>query len=215
MREVDSSSRICRSDRCELDGLHLQHQLTPFHIACSVCSRKAGQLCDIVRFGGCSELPKDKRKRMKPRAPIFRVKGHYIVTSTIQICGIFHHERILRLRSIDSSKPIRSKRDVWKLPSPLALDEAILRSVSTHVPRLLVEIQPLVENDYGSLGRNSDSGMRRLQRRILQLCSTGAIMRVELGKRLFAYLSPKSRLSLEEIRDQVMDNLPGWNTSYA
>lgn len=214
MREVDSSSRICRSDRCELDGLHLQHQLTPFHIACTVCSRKAGQLCDIVRFGGESLLPATKRKRAGLRTALFRVKGHYIHLDAIKVCGIFHHERILSLRSIDN-RPVRSKRDVWELPSPLALDEAILRSVSTHVPRLLVEIQPLVENDYGSLGRNVDSGMRRLQRRILQLCETGAIMRVELGKRLFAYLSPKSRLSLEEIRDQVMDNLPGWNTSYA
>ncbi len=179
---VDFPSRICKHERCELDGVHLSHKITPLHVHCEICDIKAGELC-IASF----ERVEDGVS-IKPR-----------------MCGPFHHGRIQTVRGLDE-KPSKSFRDPWVLPAPEALDESILRACSDCMPRVLTQLASIVENDYGSLG-NEESGFRRLQRRLKKLCEAGALLQIDLGKRLFAYVSPRARsLDVDSIRDVIMDN---------
>lgn len=172
---VDSSSRICRNDLCELEGIHLFHKITPFHVRCEACHVPAGELC------------------MRTLA-------------NERMCGPFHHRRILTVRAIDP-KPTKSCRDPWELPAPEALDESILRATSDRVPRLLVQLAPIVENDFGKIANTEQSTFRQLQRRAKRLCEAGKLLRVDLGKRLYAYLSPDAReKDVDAIREQVMEN---------
>ena len=172
---VDSSSRICKAEQCELVGLHLSHDLTPFHVHCKLCSAPAGQLCDPD------------------------VEG--------DLCGLYHHARILAIRDIDK-KLCKRMRDPWEIPSGEALDESILRAQADHVPRLVVQILDLVQNDYGSLGETEASAFRQLRRRIKRLVRAGAILRVDLGRQLYAYIAPDARLArdVDEIRSVIMEN---------
>lgn len=179
MPDVDSSSRICRHELCELEGLHLFHKITPFHVRCVVCDVVAGELCKRVELVGVHE----------------------------RMCGPFHHRRILTVREIDP-KPIKCARDPWTLPAPEALDESILRATSDRVPRILMQLAPIVENDFGRIAPTENSALKQLQRRIKKLCEAGQLLRVDLGKRLYAYLSPDARIAgdVDAIREQVMES---------
>ncbi|MGH7684854.1 MAG: hypothetical protein ACREMT_10955 [Vulcanimicrobiaceae bacterium] len=176
---VDSSSRICKAELCELEGLHLFHELTPFHIRCKLCSAPAGSLCD---------------------REFERERGH-------TICGSYHHARILALRDIDR-KPCKRVRDPWMIPSGEALDESILRCASDRMPRLVTQILDVVQNDYGTIADNEQSAFRQLRRRIKRLVAAGEIVRVDLGKQLYAYVVPDARLAndVDEIRSVIMEN---------
>lgn len=114
--------------------------------------------------------------------------------------------RRIRLHGRKECQP-RSNRPPWVLPAPVALDEAILRSVSDVVPRNFSTIINLIENDFGSLGDNRMSGMRRVHRRIRILTNVGSILRIEVWQRMFAYLKPTSRIArdVEFIRDLMAD----------
>lgn len=122
MSVVDSSSRICRAELCELDGLHLTHDLTPFHVHCGLCGARAGVLCNASFERSCEHL----------------------------MCGEYHHARILTVRAIDK-KPCKRMRDPWNIPSGEALDESILRAAADHQPKLVTQILDIVQNDYGKI----------------------------------------------------------------
>lgn len=178
----DSSSRICKDELCELEGVHLVHSITPFHVTCEVCTAPAGELCN-------ADYRTDTG--VKPR-----------------MCGPFHQARSLAIHGGDSAKPVKCFRDPWLQPSAEALDESILRATSDHKPHLLAQIAPIVENDYGKIAENEASVFRQLQRRIKRLCDAGVLLRVDLGKRLYAYISPNSRMlsDVDAIREQVMES---------
>jgi hypothetical protein len=89
----------------------------------------------------------------------------------------------------------RSYRAPWLLPAPDALDDCIVRAVSDVRPKHFAALANDVENDFGSLGENNKSGLRRLHRRIRALVETGRILRIEIGDTLFAYLTPTSRIA--------------------
>lgn len=106
------------------------------------------------------------------------------------------------------SKP-RSCRAPWLLPAPQALDDSIVRSVSDTQPKRFAALVDAVENDFGSLGMNRESGLRRLHRRIRALVDAGRILRIDLGNTLFAYLKPTSRIAndVSFIREAILDSL--------
>lgn len=101
----------------------------------------------------------------------------------------------------------RSCRAPWKLPAPIALDDAIVRAVSDIQPKNFAVLVDDVENDFGSLGDNRKSGMRRLHRRLRALCEAGRVLKIDVGGTLFAYLKPTSRVSRDVsfLRDQLRD----------
>lgn len=101
----------------------------------------------------------------------------------------------------------RSCRAPWTLPAPVALDDAIVRAVSDIQPKNFATLVDDVENDFGSLGHNRQSGMRKLHRRLAQLCDAGRVLKVDVGGMLFAYLKPTSRISrdVEYIREQLRE----------
>ncbi len=111
-----------------------------------------------------------------------------------------------QVRSRKEPRP-RSHRPPWVLPAPIALDESILRAVSDVVPRHFMAIVDLVQNDFGSLGDNEYSGQRRVHRRLRILADVGSVLRIDVGKRMFAYLKPTSRIARDVafIRDLMRD----------
>jgi hypothetical protein len=184
---VDSSSRICRAELCELEGVHLRHDITPFHVGCEVCSKPAGELCYLAYVAISGEHGE------------IREKPHVV--------GPYHHKRILAARG-RRTKPTKSLRDPWVVPCAEALDESILRAASDRVPRMLCDLVPLVQNDYGQIAESEVSAYRQMQRRIKRLCSAGCLLRIEIGDRLFAYLAPDARLAsdVDAVRELVMEN---------
>ena len=123
------------------------------------------------------------------------------------MCGEYHHARILTVRAIDK-KPCKRMRDPWNIPSGEALDESILRAAADHQPKLVTQILDIVQNDYGKISSNENSAFRQLRRRIKRLCNAGAILRVDLGRQLYAYIAPEARLArdVDEIRSVIMEN---------
>lgn len=114
----------------------------------------------------------------------------------------------------------RSCRAPWKLPAPNALDDSIVRAVSDVRPLNFAAIVNEVENDFGSLGDNRKSGLRRVHRRIRSLVAVGRILRIEIGQTLFAYLKPTSRIAKDVsfIREQILESIDScstYNDSYA
>jgi hypothetical protein len=108
----------------------------------------------------------------------------------------------------DPPKP-RSTRAPWELPAPEALDESIVRNVSDVRPKIFSALVNDIENDFGSLGHNKRSGLRRVHRRIRALVEMGRILRVDIGDTLFAYLKPTSRVAtdIEFVKEQILDSL--------
>jgi hypothetical protein len=164
----------------------MTHKVTALHVRCTTCDAPAGELCDSTFTALDDDTGEFKRPRM---------------------CSVFHRARILTVRGLHE-KESKSLRDPWLVPSVEALDESIVRACSDCVPRVLVQLAPLVENDYGSLAPTEDSSFRRLQRRLKKLCEAGSLLQVDLGKRLYAYVSPRSRMArdVDAVRDCIMEN---------
>ena len=121
--------------------------------------------------------------------------------------GPYHHARILNARG-RTGKPTKSVRDPWTVPCAEALDESILRATSDKMPRMLAQIAPIVQNDYGRIAENDQSALRQLQRRVKRLCSAGRLLRVEISDRLYAYVAPDARVAkdVDAMRELVMEN---------
>lgn len=117
------------------------------------------------------------------------------------------------VREKKEPKP-RSVKEPWNLPAPNALDDAIVRAVSDVRPRHFAALLQEVENDFGSLGENRKSGIRRMHRRLKQLVETGRILRVEIGETLFAYLKPTSRVARDVVflREQILESFDSCST---
>lgn len=177
---VDSSSRICRDDLCELEGLHLSHQLTPFHVACPVCLVLAGTLC--TKIEACDP-------------------------AKARMCGLYHHKRVLTVRERDG-RVFKPLRDPWTSHSSNALDDSILRATSDCVPRTLAQLVPLVEDEYGRIAETDISAFRRMQRHLRRLSDAGQVLQVDLGKRMFAYVAPSARVrDADAIRERILSEL--------
>lgn len=154
--------------------------MTPFFVHCGDCGAKPGAMCNL-----CYEVDGEK-----PAS-----------------CRSYHMKRIHAARGADP-KPSKSMRDPWVVSCAEALDESILRAMSDRVPRLLSQIVPIVENDYGKIADNESSKMTQLQRRFRKLCAAGAALRIEIGKRLYAYCLPDARVAndIDSMREIIMEN---------
>lgn len=103
--------------------------------------------------------------------------------------------------------PPRSCRAPWKLPAPIALDDAIVRAVSDIQPKSFTMLVSDVENDFGSLCENRKSSERRVHHRLRALCAMGRVLKIDVGGTLFAYLKPTSRIARDVayLREQLRD----------
>jgi hypothetical protein len=107
----------------------------------------------------------------------------------------------------------KSKRKPWERPAPKALDHSIVSAVSYVYPKHLDAILRDVEDDYGS-GPTRGALYRAVGRHLAQLVARGQVLRVDLGRQLYAYLRPGSSLvgDVDLIREQIydlMDMTPG------
>ena len=175
---VAETSRICRHELCELESIHLPHEVSAYHVRCTVCDASPATFCTL--------LDTDE-------SPLVR--------------GRYHRKRTRRARYGEDKFSTKSADVPWKLRAPAALDDSILKSVSPAVPRVFSQLVRDVEDDFGSLGPTCDSGIRRVQRHLKSLCDAGRVLKIDLGQRLFAYLTPDSRLAsdIDTIRDQLAD----------
>ena len=88
------------------------------------------------------------------------------------------------------------------------LDDSIERAVLRWPVASFQDVLDEVINDYGSLGPTQDSGVRRLHRRLHEVCKAGRVKRVEVSKRIFAYVAPGSRLrDPSELRELVLEKI--------
>jgi hypothetical protein len=126
-----------------------------------------------------------------------------------ELCEIIHVHAAHKVRTRKQKQvwKSRSSRPPWALPAPVALDDAIIRAVSDVHPRHFAAVVTEVENDFGSLGKNRLSGMRRVHRHLVQLCEAGRVLRVDVGGMLYGYLKPTSRIARDigYIREQLRD----------
>jgi len=113
-----------------------------------------------------------------------------------------------KVRQKREPKP-RSDKPPWLLPAREALDESILKAVSDVRPKHFAQIVSDVENDYGTLAENRRSGMRRVHRHLRTLVNMGAVLRIEIGEMLFAYLKPTSRIASDVgfVREQILESI--------
>lgn len=104
-----------------------------------------------------------------------------------------------------------SKRPPWKRPSSKALDHSIAKAVSKDRPKNLDTILREVQDDYG-LDSTEGALYRNVQRHLAKLVQRGHILRIDLGKRLYAYLRPGSRLvrDVANIRQQLIAETESW-----
>jgi hypothetical protein len=95
----------------------------------------------------------------------------------------------------------RSRNQPWRKPAPKALDHSIAKAVSKTYPKPFNVILRDVKDDYGDCNR------RTVERRLRQLVARGHCLRIDLGRRLFAYLRPGSSLvnDHELMREQLED----------
>jgi hypothetical protein len=102
----------------------------------------------------------------------------------------------------------KGKRPPWKRPAPKALDHSIISAVSYVYPKRLDTIVCDVENDYGS-GPTHAALYQAVLRHLSQLVACGQILRIDLGRRLFAYLRPGSSLVKDVglMREQILDEI--------
>lgn len=92
-----------------------------------------------------------------------------------------------------------SKRKVEEPATEDALYDSIAKATSRVHPKPLSVIMRDIEYDYGSCCE------RTVQRRLKRMVSLGRVLQVDLGRRLFAYLHPESKLAndIELVREQV------------
>jgi hypothetical protein len=83
------------------------------------------------------------------------------------------------------------------------LDHAIAKATSQIYPRHLDAIVRHVHADYGPCTS------RAIQRRLVRLVERGHILRIDLGKQLYAYLRPGSKLvnEIDLMREQILAHL--------
>jgi hypothetical protein len=111
----------------------------------------------------------------------------------------FAHEISTDLLDDDDGLPSKSTRPAWQRPASKALDHSIAKATSKTYPKHLDAILRDVQDDYGSCE------YRTVQRHLARLVERGHIIRVDLGRRLYAYLRPGSSLvrDVELMRDQI------------
>ncbi len=99
----------------------------------------------------------------------------------------------------------KSQRLPWKRPAPKALDHCIAKAVSKTYPKHLNAILREVEDDYGTAGETGSALYRAVQRHLAVLVERGHILKIDLGRHLYAYLRPGSSLvnDVELMRDQI------------
>jgi len=95
----------------------------------------------------------------------------------------------------------RGQLPAWKRPAPKALDHAIAKATSKTYPRHFGAILQLVEADYGACIE------RTVHRRLKRLVQRGHILRIDLGRSLYAYLRPGSPMvnDIALMREQCFD----------
>ena len=98
----------------------------------------------------------------------------------------------------------KSKRAPWERSAPKALDHSIAKAVSKTYPKHLDAILREVEDDYGT-GPTPSALYRAVQRHLAQLVTRGHILKIDLGRTLYAYLRPGSSLvsDVELMREQI------------
>lgn len=89
----------------------------------------------------------------------------------------------------------------WRKPAPKALDHSIAKSISRTYPKPFHVILRDVEEDYGEVNP------RTAQRRLKRLVERGHLLRIDLGRRLYAYLRPGSTMvhDADLMREQLDD----------
>jgi hypothetical protein len=103
---------------------------------------------------------------------------------------------------LDDTEPVSaSAKEPWERSAPIALDDSITKAVSLTYPRHINAIVQLVEDDYGSCN------LRTVQRRLRALVQRGHLLRIDLGRQLYAYLKPGSALvnDIDLMREQCFD----------
>ena len=93
----------------------------------------------------------------------------------------------------------KSKTEPWRRSAPKALDHSIAKAVSKVYPKPIDMILDEVINDYG------DVNVRTLQYHLRKMIDRGHLLRIDLGRRLYAYLRPGSNMvnDVELMRDQI------------
>lgn len=87
----------------------------------------------------------------------------------------------------------------WHLSAPRALDHCIAKAVSKTYPKPIDVIFDEIQDDYGECDR------RAVERHLKKLVDRGQLLRVDLGRRLSAYLRPGSSLvkDVTLMREQI------------
>jgi hypothetical protein len=100
---------------------------------------------------------------------------------------------------VKRKKPSVSRRLPWRQPAPRALDHSIAKATSKTYPRHFQAILHEVKEDYG------DCNSRTVIRRLGRLVKRGHILRLDLGRSLYAYVRPGSNLAndIELVREQI------------
>lgn len=98
----------------------------------------------------------------------------------------------------------KSQDPPWKRPASKALDHSIAKAVSKTYPKHLNAILREVKDDYGS-GASESALYRAVQRHLAVLVERGHILKIDLGRHLYAYLRPGSTLvnDVEMMREQI------------
>jgi hypothetical protein len=109
----------------------------------------------------------------------------------------FKHDAVTTEQEEDRSRS--SIDEPWKRPAPEALDYSITQAASLTYPKPFEVLMRDVEYDYGACN------MRTVQRRLRSLVERGHILRIDLGRRLYAYLRPGSNMvdDVDMLREQV------------
>src|SRR3990172_3495241 len=112
-----------------------------------------------------------------------------------------HLVHIVEMISEQPEPPSLAKRPPWRSPAPKALDHSIAKATSRTYPRHFDAILHEVEADYG------DCNPRTVQRGLRKLVERGHILRIDLGRHLYAYVRPGSKLvnDIDLLREQIFD----------
>lgn len=103
------------------------------------------------------------------------------------------------------ARKTESRKAPWRRNDPRALDHCIAKAVSQTYPRHIAAIVEEVRQDYGTCN------LRTVQRHLQRLVQRGHLLRIDIGRSLYAYLRPGSsmaherELMLTQIEDLIMD----------
>jgi hypothetical protein len=99
----------------------------------------------------------------------------------------------------------KSVKEPWRRRDPRALDHCIAKAVSQTYPRHIAAIVEEVRQDYGACN------LRTVQRHLQRLVQRGHLLRIDIGRSLYAYLRPGSSMAheralmLTQIEDLILD----------